>query len=943
MYKYLSVITFSIILSANIDMGRAELVVGNLYVEKTGNSIESLDIQSVNTFTYDGIDVLYLFNINPTGFVLVPTDDRAVPVVGYSFDNGFDFDNYPPNLNYLLDTYKTNISNAIINDTEQQSNISDLWDKYLGVVYPEPSTRSVTPLLPCNWNQDSPWNDMCPEDLNGPGGNVYAGCVAISMVQIMYYWRYPATGNGEHGYNAQGYGYQFVDFEDQSYDYSLMEDYTATEESQKLIYHAGISVNMGYSPDGSGAWVGYGDLNAMTAMRDNFLYDDDIFYVERGNFNDVDYREMLYYELDNNRPVISRGCSNSGCHAWNLDGYDGDLVHNNLGWGGSSNGYYDMNSMAGFGSDHGMVLNIIPESLDAPRIRLNNYSLIETGGDLDQVPNPGETFDISIDISSELPWSDASNIDLILSSSNNGVSITNDNLFIESLSAGANYVNYDIPFSFNISDTADLGSYQLELYIHADGANGAVFEDVFYIDVDVSINQYGFPFIPEFLSIVESSPVIIDIDNDSMGEMFFGDKSGRIYGVNSIGEHLPGFSFQLEDPGANQIWGSPASADLDGDGNPEIVFTSQNGHLYIINHLGEILVDINTEQYLLASPIISNFDSDEMLEVAVPTFDPDGKLIIINDDGSYVSGFPLQIGDSFLRAGSSYDFNGNGIDDLVIASSTDNSIYIVYDDASISQIFSADDKFMVSPSVLVLDGTPYILVGNDNGFFYCLDQSGNLVYSIDTGAKIRSSVGFMNINESLGIVFGNSNGDVYILDVSGNSIQAPINIGGSIHTLSPVFFDVNGDGVDEIVIGSINGNLDVLYLDGTSHNYFPLNPYTGVTGSASISDIDNDGDIEILVGTNNSFSIIDLKGYSADKSNWNTYKGNYQRTGVYFHESSESVSGDLNGDGIVNVLDVVSIVSVITSGGFSINADLNDDGVVNILDVVSVINIILQS
>ena len=48
--------------SANIDMGRAELVVSNLYIEKSGHPIENLDIESVNVFTYEGIDVLYLFS-----------------------------------------------------------------------------------------------------------------------------------------------------------------------------------------------------------------------------------------------------------------------------------------------------------------------------------------------------------------------------------------------------------------------------------------------------------------------------------------------------------------------------------------------------------------------------------------------------------------------------------------------------------------------------------------------------------------------------------------------------------------------------------------------------------------------------------------------------------------------------------------------------------------
>ena len=42
---------------------------------------------------------------------------------------------------------------------------------------------------------------MCPEDPDGPGGNVLVGCVAVSMAQVMYYWGYPEIGDGDHGYN----------------------------------------------------------------------------------------------------------------------------------------------------------------------------------------------------------------------------------------------------------------------------------------------------------------------------------------------------------------------------------------------------------------------------------------------------------------------------------------------------------------------------------------------------------------------------------------------------------------------------------------------------------------------------------------------------------------------------------------------------------------------
>ena len=54
------------------------------------------------------------------------------------------------------------------------------------------------------------------------------------------------------------------------------------------------------------------------------------------------------------------------------------------------------------------------------------------------------------------------------------------------------------------------------------------------------------------------------------------------------------------------------------------------------------------------------------------------------------------------------------------------------------------------------------------------------------------------------------------------------------------------------------------------------------------------------------------------------------------------VSGDLNADGILNVLDVVLMVSLTLDGGFEETADMNGDGIINILDIVILINTILS-
>ena len=51
--------------------------------------------------------------------------------------------------------------------------------------------------------------------------------------------------------------------------------------------------------------------------------------------------------------------------------------------------------------------------------------------------------------------------------------------------------------------------------------------------------------------------------------------------------------------------------------------------------------------------------------------------------------------------------------------------------------------------------------------------------------------------------------------------------------------------------------------------------------------------------------------------------------------------GDISGDGIVNVLDVVAMVNLVLSGGYDEVADMNGDGTLNVLDVVLLVGIIL--
>lgn len=70
--------------------------------------------------------------------------------------------------------------------------------------------------------------------------------------------------------------------------------------------------------------------------------------------------------------------------------------------------------------------------------------------------------------------------------------------------------------------------------------------------------------------------------------------------------------------------------------------------------------------------------------------------------------------------------------------------------------------------------------------------------------------------------------------------------------------------------------------------------------------------------------------------------------GAIFFNQNECIgdSGDINGDDIINILDVVFITNYILNQDNSdecieYSGDINQDGIVNILDVVGIVNIIL--
>lgn len=365
-----------------IDQETAKKFATNFFTEKIVQNPENsnliADVSQVIPVNFKNKVCLYAINFSKGGFVLLSAEDNAYPVIAYSYEGSFSSDNHSPSFNYWINGTMSDIYEISENQYAPGKINSNFWAKYLNPEFvPETSTKGakdIEPLIKSNWDQGKYYNTLCPKDNTDPnsGGHTPTGCVATAMAQIMYYYRYPQTGVGSHGYNCNNpnygnYGYQFVNFGTTTYNWDNMvnQPNEANLAIATLMYHCGVAVNMSYGPNASGAYTS----DCPGALINYFSYSSGTSYAQKMNFSTSQWDQLIQGNLDNLHPVIYSGSGSGGGHAWVCDGYqlNGGNVwyHMNWGWGASDNGYFYLNdlnpsSQGPFNLNNGVVKNFFP-------------------------------------------------------------------------------------------------------------------------------------------------------------------------------------------------------------------------------------------------------------------------------------------------------------------------------------------------------------------------------------------------------------------------------------------------------------------------------------------------------------------------------------------------------------------------------------------------------
>jgi hypothetical protein len=352
-----------------------------------------------------GNALYYVYNVNQAdGWVIISAEDAARPIIGYS-DHGQYVEPAPhSNFDFWMNYRKNELIHIRTYSNQIVPLVSNEWMAYINNTRPiGNNTKKVQvatgPLCQSTWDQQYqpyPYNYFCPPNTKGlvtTSGQSVTGCVATAMAQIMRYWSYPAKGTGSHSYcdcSSSGYtdnwGTLSANFA-HTYNWSAMtlspattsKVTTADTDIARLMSDCGISVEMDYDPNGSGAFVlsseagGGNAACAQYSYATYFGYQKDLHGIQYSSAkSEAAWIDSLEKEFTNKRIIQYEGQASDGGHTWVCDGNDAtspyNNVHMNWGWSGYDDGFFAVtnldpdNSMPAFNTDLAALIYIQPPS-----------------------------------------------------------------------------------------------------------------------------------------------------------------------------------------------------------------------------------------------------------------------------------------------------------------------------------------------------------------------------------------------------------------------------------------------------------------------------------------------------------------------------------------------------------------------------------------------------
>ena len=306
----------------------------------------------------------YVFSLAPHGFIVISPYPVSQPVMAFSYDNDFaskNDDSYQIALDILLRIAKEDkILQGVNNNTNSTTLITP--------------TEEIGPLVKSLFGQvnchDADGNIVNVSNIYTP--NHYApGCVAISLSTMLHYYQWPVHGTGTHtDHDTRGLsrGSYTADFENTYYDWENIlyrYNYRNTTLQQRqalglLEYHTAIALDTDFEYNGSTA-----NVKNIPNTGENFFR----FTARYGSARSPAFWKAIDTALAYGIPSVFAVSSPNGakhsvvCDGMRLENGVSTFHHLNMGWWGTSNGWYRVKTnfnAGGYTKVDGGTINFLP-------------------------------------------------------------------------------------------------------------------------------------------------------------------------------------------------------------------------------------------------------------------------------------------------------------------------------------------------------------------------------------------------------------------------------------------------------------------------------------------------------------------------------------------------------------------------------------------------------
>ncbi len=461
------------------------------------------------------------------------------------------------------------------------------------------------------------------------------------------------------------------------------------------------------------------------------------------------------------------------------------------------------------------------------------------------------------------------------------------------------------------------------------------------------------------------TPTLFDADGDGAAEIFL--TGGDTFGLRGDGTFLPGWptqDHQYMGYGTNACKPGPSVADLEGDGDVEIMWTERDwwagsSRMYTFNGRefdGSNLP--NLPQYApddysnaLDTPfVLGDTDGDGILEAwgahtlgnafihyRISAVSHEGMLLFTTDIDTAENMLSLYFG----------DVDGDGAEEIFGVSSISPDLYL--------HVFNSDGSERSGYPVLLDslgsytlpfgppipfdldgDGDLEILFGVYSGTSYarCVHHTGDPCAGFPMAINSSSQLFYLGLGDLTGdgapelLALDNHLGSNYrasAIDLATGSMLPgwPVAVPNWPHGF-PGVADVDGDGLQDMVFSTDGGEVYALHSDGSVIAGYPLTMGTGCVSGLAIGDIDGDDLFEIVASTWDGFVYAWNTTGVAGPADWPLRGVDARNTGVY--KSSVDCPEDLDGDGTIGQSDLgILLASYNQDAGGDIDGDGDTD------------------